>query len=123
MGEGASTRKKTSTCVKFTGVTTFLPPSSSFARYTSTTLPIEFSSSAGATECCGVIGPMSAMKASVTSLPGKPWSPEGEIKRKKAWDEAVEGARCESSVAENRRGGSSSESKVQGTASKPIGPP
>jgi len=34
-----------------------------------------------------------------------------------------EGVRCESSAAENRLGGSPSDNKVQGIASKPIGPP
>ena len=74
---------------------------------------------------CGLIGPMSAMRASITSLPGKPWSPEAETKRKKAWDERKqpEGVRFETSVTENRLGGSPSDNKVQGTASKPIGPP
>lgn len=112
------------TCVKLIGVTTFVAPSSSFARYTSIMLPTE-SSAVGVIESCGLIGPMSAMRASITSLPGKPWSPEAETKRKKAWDERKhsEGVRFETSVAENRLGGSPSDNKVQGTASKPIGPP
>ena len=119
-----SAKKFQLTCVKLIGVTVLLLSPCNFARYTMTTLP-KLCCCSGPGCCCAwrFSGLTRTILDSMIKAPGYPWSPEGESNRKIAYDPSGNARRRASSAFEKRVGGFSVESKVQGTASNPTGPP